>query len=50
MNRISLPGPPREESAAMAADGHPYETSGVLVGACAGGILSILPAVAGGAI
>lgn len=49
MNRISLPGPPREELAARAVDGYPYETCGVLVGACADGILAILPAVAGGA-
>ncbi|MDE0414682.1 MAG: M67 family metallopeptidase [Gammaproteobacteria bacterium] len=35
MNRISLPAPMREELAAIAVDGYPYETCGVLVGACA---------------
>ena len=37
MNRINLPGPLREELATIAANGYPYETCGVLVGACAEG-------------
>lgn len=41
MNRISLPGPLREELATIAIDGYPYETCGVLVGACAGGEVRI---------
>lgn len=35
MNRISLPAPLRDELATIAVDGYPYETCGVLVGACA---------------
>ena len=37
MNTISLPGPLREELAAIAVDGYPFEICGVLAGACAGG-------------
>ncbi len=37
MNRISLPGPLREELAAIAVNGYPYETCGILVGAGANG-------------
>ena len=36
MNRISLPRPLRDELAAIAVNGYPKETCGVLVGALAG--------------